>query len=140
MTELKVLHRENVSGLIVYRKKKLENPNDYRFLVHKNATPHTAFKNRAGLNRYLRMTGQRVSKGMKFWMGERRLIGRHQYVSVTSQKKLDLFAKQKKLSPTKLLHNANIVRAYSEKRKGAGNKIYFVNVNYKPRILKYRND
>lgn len=135
--KLKILNREKYSDLHMVE---LHDPKDrekhggYKYLITHRAISHHAFRRDDGLNRFLRRTGLKKvlrEKGEK--INTYRLEGTYEEISMAgTAKQLDSFGRKRKMTPTKILSNAQYTRAYYK-----NGKIYYLNVNYPRREFDY---
>ncbi|MHA1166528.1 MAG: hypothetical protein ACTSRU_01820 [Candidatus Hodarchaeales archaeon] len=136
---LKILRREkyNNLSLLTLKPKEKKRKNDYTHLIRSpSAIGHSAYRTKAGLNEFLKTTGLKVSNE-KHGSRSLKLKGSYQRISYQgTQAKLDKKAKKEKWKPTKVMSNGQFVRGYIQKTT-RGNRIHYMNPNYKPRKLKY---
>jgi len=139
---LKVIHRDNVGSLRVYRMPKGQRAGvGYKYLVTAfGGTSHTAFHTKKGFDDYIKTYGLKVGKQETGFGGKgsgHKIYGvEKNEVYAGTQKQLDALAKRNHWKPTKVMDNGRYVRGYIKKTK-RGNVVVYMNPNYKPRELKY---
>ena len=138
--KLQIIHRERTKSLRVYKMPKGKRAGiGYKYLVTSfGGTSHTAFRTKKGFDNYIKSHGLRVAK-KSGWTGDHKIIGTeiNTYYKGT-QKQLDALAKKKGWKPTAVLENGEYVRGYIKTNKRGKKEVVCMNVNYKPRKLKYR--
>jgi hypothetical protein len=107
----------------------------YRYIIQTyGGTPHTAYRTKSGLRRFLSDTGLKIHR--PFRKGSGRLSGRYIRTMLMVSRK-DFDSKYGQLRKSHCLDNGDYVRCYIE-TGAAGNTIYLQNCNMKDReVLDY---
>lgn len=135
--KLKILNRQKYSDLHMVE---LHDPKDrekhggYKYLITHRAISHTAYNTDSGLKKFLGRTGlKKVLREKSEKINTYRLEGTYEKISMAgTAKQLDDFGRKRKMTPTKIMDNAQYTRAYYK-----NGKIYYLNVNYPRREFDY---